>query len=145
MGEESAVDFSQGESLVVDMSDVSEVSFEAIPAGMYDCQIVECEFGYSQSKGTPMWTMQIEVSDGEYAGRKLFTHMVMAGKGLGFTKKDLAQIAPELLEAPFDAQDPNVIATMLGKDVRAKVQVRQYEGSPTNNVRGLFAAGGAFG
>ena len=147
MAEEEAVDFEQGDSLVVDMSGVEEASFEAIPAGRYPCQIVECEFGYSKAKGTPMWTMQIEISDGEHAGRKLFVHWVWGGKGLGFTKKDLAQVAPELIESPFDVQDVDIISSMLGKDVIAKVTLGLYEGEKNNSVRGLFAAGdgGGFG
>lgn len=140
--EAEAVDFGEGEALVADFGDVEEASFEVIPAGMYNCQIVECEFTYSEAKGTPMWSLQLEVSDGEYAGRKLFTHWVMAGKGMPFTKKDLAQVAPELLEAPFNPQDPEVVASILGRDVRAKVKVGTYQGDKNNNVRGLFAADG---
>lgn len=145
--EETGVDFSEGDALVVDMSEVEAVSFEAIPAGMYNCQIIENEFGFSKSSGNPMWSLQLEVADGEYAGRRLFSHLVWAGKGLGFTKKDLAQIAPELLEAPFDTKDPEIVASLLGRDVRVKVAVRIYEGEKTNNVRGLFAAadGDGFG
>ena len=141
MAPEEAVSFEEGASLVVDMSGVDEAQeFEAIPAGMYPCQIIENEFGYSQSKGTPMWTLVLEVSEGEYAGRRLWNHMVMAGKGMPFTKKDLAQIAPELLENPFSADDAEVVASMLGKDVIAKVKIQFREGEKQNNVRGLFAA-----
>ncbi len=136
---EEAVDFSEGESLVVDMSGVDEAQeFEAIPAAMYTCQIIENEFGYSNEKGTPMWTLVLEVNEGEYAGRRLWNHWVMAGKGLPFTKKDIAQIAPELLE-PFDASDPEIVASILGRDCRAKVTLGRYQGSPSNNVRGLYA------
>lgn len=138
----SAVDLSEGDSLMVDLNDVEDVSFEALPRAMYDCQIADCEFGYSQSKGTPMWTLQLEVVEGEYAGRKLFSHMVMAGDGLPITKRQLSRVAPELLEGPFDPQDPDVVASMLGKDVRVRVTTRQYEGRTVNNVRDLFPASG---
>jgi len=140
--EDAAVDFSDGDSLVVDFNEVEDTAFEALPKGMYPCVIAECEFGYSQSKGNPMWTMQLEVSEGEYAGRKLFNHLVFKGAGMGITKQNLARIAPELLESAFSPDDEEVIAAMLGKAVKAKVTVRKYEGEMRNNVNGLFAGEG---
>ena len=104
--------------------------------------IAENEFGYSNSKGTPMWSLVLEVRDGEYAGRKLYYHLVMAGKGLPFTKRTLSRIAPELLETAFDPEDADVIASILGRDVRAKVRLGTYDGEKTNNVRELYADAG---
>lgn len=138
----SAVDFSEGDSLVVDFNQVEDTAFEALPKGMYPCTIAECEFTYSQSSGNPMWTMQLEVAEGEYAGRKLFNHLVFAGKGLGITKQNLSRIKPDLLEGPFDPSDEEVIASMLGLGVKARVTVRKYEGEDRNNVQGLFPGDG---
>ncbi|KKM27260.1 hypothetical protein LCGC14_1576560 [marine sediment metagenome] len=138
---EPAVDFSEGDSLMVDLNDVEDVTFEALPRAIYPCVIAECEFNYSQASSNPMWTLVLEVSDGEYTGRKLYSHLVFAGKGLPITKRQLARIAPELFEGPFDPEDENVIASMLGKNIRAKVTQRKYEGEWTNNVRDLFPAG----
>jgi len=143
--ENAAVDFSQGDSLMVDFNSVEDVSFEALPRGMYPCVISDCEFTYSQSSGNPMWTLQMELTDGEYAGRKLYSHMVFAGKGLPITKRQLTRIAPELLEGPFNPEDSEVIASMLGREVKAKVSVRKYEGEDRNNVQDLFPNdGGGF-
>lgn len=138
-----AVDFSDGESLLVNWDEVEETSFEAIPRGMYDVVIAECDFSFSQAKGNPMWSMRLEVEGGEYDGRILFTHQVFAGAGLGFTKATLTRIAPELLESSLDPQDEEIMASMLGKHVRAKVTIRQYEGNNTNNVTGLYAGSDA--
>lgn len=137
-----AVDFSDGDSLVVDFNDVEDSSFEALPTALYPCTIADCEFTYSQNSGNPMWTLQLEVRDGEYAGRKLFSHLVFKGAGLPITKRQLGRVAPELLEAPFDPQDPDAIAMLLGKDVKAKVTVRDYENRKVNNVRDMFADDG---
>jgi hypothetical protein len=140
--EEEAVDFSEGDSLVVDFDNVEETVFEALPRGIYPCTIAECEFTYSQSGGNPMWTLQLEVSEGEYAGRILYSHLVFAGKGLGFTKRQLNRIAPDLIAKPFDVQDVEVISQMLGRNLKAKVTTRMYEEQLTNNVRDLLAADG---
>lgn len=137
---DAVVDFSQGDSLMVDFSSTEDLGErELLPAAFYPCVISACEFKYSNSKGTPMWSLTLEVSDGEYAGRKLYSHLVMDGAGLPFTKRTLARIAPELLESAFNPEDEEVISSMLGKDVKAKVTVGNYEGEKTNNVRDLFA------
>lgn len=136
--EAPAVDFSEGDSLMVDFNDVEDVSFEALPVGMYSCTIADCEFSYSQASSNPMWTLKLEVRDGEYADRVLFTHLVFAGKGLPITKRQLTRINPELISGPFDPESSEAIGSMLGLDVRAKVTVGKYEGRDTNNVRDLF-------
>jgi len=138
--EAPGVDFTDGDSLMVDFDAVEDVSFDALPVAMYPVVIADCEFTYSQASGNPMWTLQLEVSEGEYAGRKLFSHLVFRGKGLPITKRQLTRIVPDLIANPFDPEDPDVIAQMLGLELRVKVTVRKYEGRDTNNVRDLFPA-----
>ncbi len=135
-----AVDFSQGDSLMVDLNDVEDVTFEALPKGIYPCVIAECEFSYSQAAGNPMWTLVMEVSDGDYTGRKLFSHLVFAGAGLPITKRQLQRIAPELFEGAFNPEDEDIIQSMLGRAIQAKTAPRKYEGVMRDNVRDLFAA-----
>lgn len=130
----------EGESLVVDLNDVEDSSFEPMPKGMYECVIDSLDFVYSQNSGNPMWTWVLEVQDGEFAGRKLFFHTVFKGAGLPITKKAISRVAPELLEAPFDPQEVADSGTMIGKPLRARVDVRKYEGEMRNNVKELFAA-----
>ena len=140
------VDLSAGDALVVDFGAVEDaLEFEALPRGNYECVIAECEFTYSQSSGNPMWTLQLEVEDGEYAGRRLFNHLVFAGAGMAFTKRSLGRIRPDLIETPFNPEDDEIIASMIGTRVKAKVVTRQYDGKTTNNVSDLFPAeGGGF-
>ncbi len=142
-----AVDFSEGDSLMVDLNEVEDVTFEALPRGIYPCTIAECEFSYSQSAGNPMWTLVMEVSDGEYTGRKLYSHLVFAGAGLPITKRQLSRIASELFEGAFNPEDEDVIATMIGKNINVKTAPRKYEGVMRDNVRDLFppSEGGGFG
>lgn len=137
------VSFEEGESVVVDFNNVEDdAGFEALPAGMYEGTISTCEFKYSNSSGNPMWSIQWEVTDGDYAGRILFTHMVMAGKGLPITKKHLTRIRPELLEGPFNPEDEDVIEGMLGICAKLKVIQKRWDGQMTNNVKDVFASEG---
>lgn len=137
---EGEVDFSPGDALIVDFDDVGDApSFEALPKGVYNCVVAECDFTYSQEKGNPMWTMQLEVLDGEYAGRILYSHQTFVGKGLPYTKANLQRIVPDLVAKPFDPEDADIIAQMLGVNLKAQVTVRKWEGNDTNNVRQLLA------
>lgn len=140
---DEGVDFSEsaeGESLVVDLNDVEDTSFEPMPKGMYDCIVDALDFVYSQNSGNPMWTWVLEVQDGEFAGRKLFFHTVFKGAGLPITKKALQRVAPELLDQPFNPQEVAESGSMIGRPLRARVDVRKYEGEMRNSVKELFAA-----
>lgn len=148
--EESAgVDFSDGEkseSLVINLNEVGDSTFEAIPRGMYNCVVDELSFEHSQRSGNPMWSWRLEVEDGDYAGRKLFFHTVFAGDGLSRTKKTISRVAPELLEGPFNPQEVADNGTLVGRRVKARVDIRPYEGEQRNNVKDLFPPedGGSF-
>ncbi len=133
------VEFQEGDGAVVAWDDVDDSTFEIMQRGNYGVMCSECEFDYSQAKGTPMWSLVWEVEDGEYEGRKLFSHMVMAGKGLPITKKQLGRIRPDLLEQDMDAEDEATIESMIGTRAIAKVTTKKYEGEMRNNIRDLFA------
>ncbi len=129
-------------TMLVDLNEAPDSSFEVLPRGTYDVTVDSVEFGTSSS-GNPMWTWVLEVNDGEFAGHKLFFHTVFAGKGLARTKKVLSAIAPELFQGPFDPSDPEVTGSLVGKQARARVDVRKYEGEDRNNVRDILPASNA--
>jgi len=136
MGDE--VGFEEGDSTVVDFSEVEDSSFEVLPKGMFPVVVAECEFTFSQAKGNPMWTLQLQVEDGDFEDRLLFSHMVFAGKALPMTKRQLARIRPDLMEGPFDPQDEDIISSMLGLRLICKVGHQKYDGETRNNVKDLF-------
>ncbi len=135
---DAVVNFTEGDSLVVDFNEVEEITFEALPKGPYEVIVAENDFGFSQA-GNPMWTLQLEVTEGEHAGRRLFNHLVFFGAGLGFTKTTLGRIAPQMLESPLDPSDEDSIQAMLGIECRAQVTVEKYKDGFTNNIKGLYA------
>lgn len=126
--------------LTVDLSGVDEnAGFELIPRGIYNCVVDDLEFGYSQNSGNPMWTWRVEIEDGDFAGRKLFTHTTFNEGGLPRTKKAIMRVAPELLEGPFDPEEVANDGTMVGKRLRIRVDIRPYQGEKRNNVREILA------
>ena len=139
----AGIDFedTQSESgFTVDLNEVEDGGFEVLPKGIYNCVVSELNFEYSQNSGNPMWSWVLEVNEGEYAGQKLFFHTVWKGKGLPITKKAIKEVAPELFEAPFDPEVVAAEGTLLGRQVRARVDIRTYEGTKRNNVKALMKA-----
>jgi len=142
------VDFSEGGEaggVVIDFNSVEDSTFEAMPRGMYNCVVEELNFEYSQNSGNPMWTWVLAVEDGDYAGRKLFFHTVFAGGGLPRTKKTLSRVRPQLLEGPFNPEEVAAEGSLQGMKVRARVDVRPYQGEQRNNVKDLFEVEGGEG
>lgn len=136
--EDGAVEFEDGEGVIVDFGNIEEQTFEVLPRGNYAITCVECAFEYSQSKGTPMWSLRWEVTEGEHEGHTLYNHMVMAGAGLPMVKRQLGRIRPDLLENPFNPEDEEILESMIGVNAIAKVAVKKFEGTPRNNIRDLF-------
>ena len=137
---EGGVGENEDGGLVVDLGGVDDDGgFEAIPRAIYNCTILNLTFEHSQRSGNPMWTWELEVADGEYAGRHLFTHTTFNEGGLPRTKRAIARVMPELLEKPFDPEEVANSGVMLGKALRARVDIKPYEGRKTNNVRDILA------
>lgn len=146
--ETQGVDFGDGDSntaLIVDLNEVEDGGFEPLPRGMYECEVTNLEFTISQRSGNPMWAWELEVVEGEYAGRKLFFHTVWAGNGLAITKQTIKRVAPELMQGPINPEEVADQGILIGRRVRARVDIRKYEGENRNNVRGLFASEGGSG
>ena len=147
MAEETEVETSveDDDNLTIDMAGVTEFSRELIPAGNYNCIISDCEYSRSQSSDKPMWTLTLEVQDGDHAKRKLWTHVSFSEKALPGSKATIQAIMPSLLEGPFQPKKVAEEGTLVGLNVIAKVGFDTYQGEKTNKVKNLTAGGAASG
>lgn len=127
-------------NFTVDLTGVDENSggFEAMPRGMYDCLIDDCQFGPSKNSGNPMWTWVLEVESGDYAGRKLFFHLPFTENMLPRIKKILNRIVPSLAATAFDPAKVAAEGTLVGVRCKVRVDTRPYEGQIRNNVRDIL-------
>lgn len=134
--------FEEGGNLVIDLGNIAEAKFEAIPKGIYDGEIEVAEFGMSNNSGAPMITLQVSVQNNEaYQGRKLYTYWSFSQKALPFTKAAIMRVAPEILQGKFSPQQVCDSGALLGKKCRMRVTVEDYQGEPRSRISQLLAAG----
>lgn len=142
MSKAKAVEIGEGDgqSAMIDFSQVDEMSFEVLPKGKYDAIVHAIEYKYSAA-GNPMWALQLSIEGGDYDGRRLFSHITFSEAALSYAKSTLANIAPHLLEESFDPSNADVYSQFQGMAVSAQVAVGTYNNEPSNNVKQLFARG----
>lgn len=136
----SAALFEEGGGLVVDLTGVQEAKYELVPKGIYSGEIDSCEYKDSKA-GAKMWETWIRITgEGDYVNRKLPYYFSFSAKALPFTKAALAKVAPELLQGKFNPQQIADEGTMLGKKVRFRVVIKEYEGEDRSNIGALLPA-----
>lgn len=133
--------FEDGGSLIVDLSNVEEMKFEAIPKGIYDAEVDQVDYQMSKNSGAPMFQFVFAIEGGDYAGRKLFFYASFSPKALSGTKTALLRIDPTIFNGPFKPQEIADSGTLLGKKLRIKVTHEDYNGETRARVQTVLAAG----
>lgn len=114
----------------------------AIPKGKYPVRVKKAE-AVTASSGSKMLKVQLEVMGGPYDTRVVFTNIVFSTqnpKAMSFTLRKLAALG--VTREVLATQNPTTeqIASMIeGVEVEAEVEVREYNGDDTNDVKGFKA------
>lgn len=137
MSEGQGTEFEQEAGEAIDFSNTPDDNgFEVLPKGIYDVIVDSAEFKTS-SAGNRMFSLQLVITSGDYADRKLFTNITFSEKAMTMAKRSLKMLgANELLEGPFVPSD-DTAATLVGKTARAQVTIEKYDGEDTNRVKAL--------
>lgn len=124
---------------LIDMGQAPD--YEPIPAGWYDCVLSEWEYvEESESSGEPYIKWTFAVDEGEHEGAKLFRNSSCQVKALPYLKRILLALGadPDEVSGEFDTDE--IIPDLVGNPCRIKVGIRDYEGSPTNEVQRVTAS-----
>lgn len=142
--------------MTFNLTDVSEPSFEVVPKGTYPAIIDEFEYTTSQTSGNPMIKMVYQLTDGEFADRKLYDFLVLAGDGAKFSiprlKQLLLRVCPEVDISSFNPAKFADEGTILNRACQVKVNITtqksgEYKGEKRNQIREVLSAseaGGSF-
>jgi hypothetical protein len=130
-----------GESLVVDLSNVEEMKFEQIPKGIYAAEVDQCDYNpASQSSGAPMLEFFMKITEGDFAGRKLKFFASFSPKALPGTKTALLRLDPELFNGAFKPEEVAASGSLLGKPIRIKVDHQDYQGNQVPRIAYILPA-----
>ena len=126
-------------SMTVDLSSTEDGGWDVIPRGIYPVIVDDAEYKISQTGGNPMISLTLQIEEGEFADRKLFTHVVFSPKAMPMARRAIARLGlNHLLEGPFNPEDK--ADDFIGARCRARVTVEKYEGEDTNKVKSLLPA-----
>lgn len=140
------------EGMIFNLNDVDEPSFEVLPKGTYPAIIDEFEYTTSQSSGNPMLKVVYQVTEGEFAERKLYDYLVLAGDGAKFAiprlKQMLIRVCPEVDISSFNPAKFAEEGTILNRPCQIKVNITtqksgEYKGEKRNQIREVLAASDA--
>lgn len=135
--------------MVFNVRDAEEdQGFVAVPAGLYDCRVLDVTFKHSASKGNPMWEVVLEtVEKVEGRNARFWYYVVWTQEQLGRAKKFLMRVAPEIVESQdateFNPSEAKWINKVIAKKCRARVTVETYENENRNRVKDVLPPGEA--
>ena len=137
------------EGLVFDLSDVEEQAFEVLPRGTYEAIIEEFEYTTAQSSGNPMLKIVYTITSGEFAERKIFDYLVLAGEGAKYSlprlKQLLIRVCPEVNISTFNPSEFADAGTILNRPCQIRLNITtqksgEYKGEKRNQVREVLSA-----
>ena len=127
------------------MDAAGDSDFSPIPASDYTVKITSTEATKS-STDKPMWKYTIEVQDGPHATRKVFGQQTLSQESPNALDMFFRQMAAIGLTKEFFKTKPTaqqIADAMLGRQFRARIAIKEYQGSPRNEVKGWFPLGAA--
>ena len=104
--------------------------FTALPAGTYDARIESAEITNSQT-GKPMLKVVWDITDGEFAGRKLWDNGVLS---VGWRVKQYADLIGLESGSALDTDD------FRGVEGLVEVVVEEYNGEDRNYIKKVLPA-----
>lgn len=113
-------------------------SFEPVPNGTYDVKVSQIKDVKTSAKGTPYFSVGFEITDGDYAGRWVWSNYMLAGKGTGITLDFLNKALGEEFsseDGSFDFDDED----LLGSELQIVTELETYEGEERANVKRILA------
>jgi hypothetical protein len=102
---------------------------QVLPPGLYTCRIREGRFDTSR-KGTPGYTIEFEILDGDFAGRRLWRTLWFTEDAKRGTKRDLDKLGVTDPETQLQAPLPRGIICAVRVSVEA-----DDKGNDVNRVR----------
>jgi hypothetical protein len=112
--------------------------FDPLPAGDYDLMVLEATTKLTQKDSKTMFSIKTQVQNGPFKGRLIWDNLVVSPENataLGFFFAKMAALG--LSREFFTQNSPTneqIERAITGRQFRAAVKQRAYNGSTTNNI-----------
>lgn len=116
----------------IDFTGVS-TEMEAVPPNYYHATVFEASVGPSKSSGQPTLFLQFSISEGEYAGRRLFDNPSLQPQSLWRVKRTLIALGYDAV-ADLEGAIELVPADLIGLPCVLAVEADVYQGQPRARV-----------
>ena len=130
----------------VDFGDVEVQSFEALPIGRYPVKVVDVAYTEQAGDKAPYVAWEYDVTEGEYAGRKIFHNTSLEPDARWSIKRTLLALGltkEEIESHTWDFEDPEVVDALMERECIIGVGHRKFEGENRTQVRSFFTSEGA--
>jgi hypothetical protein len=116
--------------LDVDFSETDDMA--PVPAGVYKVQVSDVKDEVSKNDN-PMLVWEVQIIDGDFKGRKLWTRTVLTPKSLWFLKRVLSALGVDKAELKGKFEfDPS---SVVGKKCGIVVVISEWEGEDRNEIK----------
>jgi hypothetical protein len=122
---------------LIDEAGEAAEEYGVLPAADYDLKITKAEAKMS-SNGKLMYAITCEVTEGPYKGRKVWSNLVLTRDNptaLGFFFRHMAAIGIDKSYFKQNPSDAQVADALLGREFRAQLSIRQYQGQDRNDIK----------
>lgn len=113
----------------VNFDEVEESDFTPLPAGKYSVTIKDVTERFTAA-GSDMWSLELEVNHGKYAGRKLWDNLVfMDGPAMQKVK-----MVRKRLGLSVDGTVECEPSELIGRSCCVEVIIKEYKGKKQNSI-----------
>lgn len=115
-----------------------DTGFSALPPADYDMKIIEAK-AQNTSGGKTMFKLTTEVTSGPYAKRRVWANLVVSPENpvaLNIFFRQMAAIGIDKSYFATNPSDSNVADTLVGKEFRGQVVIKQWQGEDRNEIKG---------
>lgn len=120
-----------------------DVGFDVMPVGDYDLKVIEASHT-TTTNGKLMYKAKFQVQTGQYKGRLVWHNFVVSPESEGalaifFRQMGYFGMTKEWFKANKPSNDV-VANTLNGREVRAKLGIKKYNGEDRNEITAFAAA-----
>lgn len=130
------------DELMAQAGDAVVESYAPLPENDYNLEIVDASFTRTKSTNKKMWKVQTKVIGGEFNNRRIFDQLVLSPENdtavsIFFSQMNVLGLTRDYFKS--NPTDEAIAAAMKGRQFKAKVIQKPYQGEVKNEIKRYIA------